>query len=130
MARSLWQLTVREGFSSAHALRHYQGKCENLHGHNYLAEIVVEGENLTKDTELVTDFSVLKKILREELAKIDHCNLNEVSPFDTINPSSENIARYLWQRIYPRLQEYPVTLYSVSISEKSAQTATYREILE
>lgn len=130
MKRSIWQLTVREGFSSAHALRHYQGKCENLHGHNYLAEMVVEGETLTKDTELVTDFSILKKILREELAKIDHCNLNEIAPFDKINPSSENIAHYLWHCVKPRLDGYPVTLYSISISEKSAQTATYREIME
>lgn len=128
MSRSIWQLTVREDFSSAHALRHYQGKCENLHGHNYLAEMVVEGETLTDDTELVTDFSILKRILREELAKIDHCNLNEQAPFNTINPSSENIARYLWNCIKPRLKEYPITLYSISISEKSAQTATYREI--
>ncbi len=130
MTRSIWQLTVRADFSSAHALRHYQGKCENLHGHNYLAEMVVEGEVLTQDTELVTDFSILKKILREELSTIDHCNLNEKAPFDTINPSSENIARYLWNCIKPRLQEYPIKLYSVSVSEKSAQTATYREISE
>ncbi len=128
MARSFWQLTVREGFSSAHALRNYQGKCENMHGHNYLAELVVEGDTLTEDTELVADLTVLKKILREELQKLDHCVLNETPPFDKINPSSENIARYLWKCVEPRLKEFPVRLYSVSISEKSAQTATYREI--
>ncbi len=114
MARSFWQLTVREGFSSAHALRNYQGKCENMHGHNYLAELVVEGDTLTEDTELVADFTVLKKILREELQKLDHCVLNETPPFDKINPSSENIARYLWKCIEPRLKEFPVRLYSVS----------------
>jgi 6-pyruvoyltetrahydropterin/6-carboxytetrahydropterin synthase len=95
-----------------------------------LAEVVVEGDTLTKDTELVADFTVLKKILREELAKIDHCVLNERPPFDAINPSSENIARYLWKCMEPRLKEYPVKLYSVSISEKAAQTATYREITD
>ncbi len=130
MARSFWQLTVRESFSSAHALRNYQGKCENMHGHNYLAELVVEGDTLTEDTELVADFTVLKKILREELEKLDHCFLNDTPPFDKINPSSENIARYLWKCIEPRLKVYPVKLYSVSISEKAAQTATYREITE
>lgn len=128
MGRSIWQLTVREGFSSAHALRHYQGKCENLHGHNYMVEMTVEGEVLTTDTELVTDFSILKKILRAELALIDHCNLNETYPFETMNPSSENIARYLWQRIKPQLKDLPVELYTMSVSEKSAQTATYREL--
>ncbi len=130
MTKSLWQLTVRESFSSAHALRHYKGKCENLHGHNYLAEMTVEGEVLTADTELVTDFSVLKKILREELVKLDHCNLNETPPFDKINPSAENLARFLWQCLKPRLENLPIKLYGVSISEKSAQTATYREITE
>lgn len=130
MARSFWQLTVRESFSSAHALRNYQGKCENMHGHNYLAELVIEGDTLTEDTELVADFTVLKKILREELEKLDHCFLNETPPFDKINPSSENIARYLWKCIEPRLKAYPVKLYSVSISEKAAQTATYREVIE
>lgn len=128
MTLSTWQLTVRENFSSAHALRHYQGKCENLHGHNYLAEMTVEGSVLTNDTELLVDFSILKKILREELEKVDHCNLNEVPPFDTINPSAENLARFLWQCLKVRLEEYPVKLYSVSVSEKPAQTATYREI--
>ena len=60
MSKSLWRLTVRGEFASAHALRHYQGKCESLHGHNYSVEMVVEGETLTPDTELVVDFTVLK----------------------------------------------------------------------
>ena len=67
MSKSLWRLTVRGEFASAHALRHYQGKCESLHGHNYSVEMVVEGETLTPDTELVVDFTVLKKELRAEL---------------------------------------------------------------
>lgn len=130
MNRSVWQLAVRGDFSSAHALRHYQGKCENIHGHNYTVEMVVEGETLTQDTELLMDFSVLKKMLREELAKLDHCDLNVTPPFDRINPSSENLARHLWQMLAPRLEDMPVKMYSVTVSEKSAQSATYREIKE
>lgn len=130
MSRSVWQLTVRGDFSSAHALRHYQGKCENIHGHNYAVEMMVEGETLTADTELLVDFSVLKKMLREELAILDHCDLNVTPPFDHINPSSENLARYLWQRFMPRLQGLPVKMYSVTVSEKNAQSATYREIAD
>lgn len=128
MSRSVWQLTVRGDFSSAHALRHYQGKCENMHGHNYAAEMTVEGESLTPDTELVADFSVLKKILKDELAELDHKDLNVTPPFDRLNPSSENLARYLWQRVMPRLKDLPVRLHSVTVSEKSAQSATYREL--
>lgn len=128
MTSAFWQLTVRTNFSSAHSLRNYKGKCENIHGHNYGVEVVVEGDSLTQDTELLMDFSDLKKILKEVMAKIDHCNLNEIVPFDTINPSSENLSRYLWQQIKPHLANYPVRLYSVTVSEKEEQSATYREV--
>ncbi len=127
---SLWQLTVRQELAAAHALRHYQGKCENVHGHNYLVEMTVEGHTLSQDVELVADFSVLKKILRQATAELEHHFLNEVPPFDKINPSSENLARYVWQQASPLLRalDENLRLHSVSVSEKSAQTATYREI--
>ena len=128
MSRSIWRLTVRGEFASAHALRHYQGKCESLHGHNYAVEMVVEGETLTPDTELVVDFSILKKELRTELGLIDHVNLNEYPPFDTVNPSSENLARYLYRRMKARLSEMPVRLYSLTVGETAMQSATYMEI--
>ncbi len=134
--QSLWRLAVRGDFSSAHALRHYQGKCENLHGHNYHVEMVVEGTKLSDDVELVVDFSVLKKILRDALETLDHKNINEFPPFDIINPSAENLARYLYQLLENILAEQlkhlpyaeTIHLYEVSVSEKAAQTATYREI--
>lgn len=128
MSRSLWRLTVRGEFASAHALRHYQGKCESLHGHNYGVEMIVEGETLTADTELVVDFSVLKKELRAELALIDHVNLNEYAPFDSINPSSENLARYLYRQMKDRLKDMPVRLYSMTVAETAIQSATYMEL--
>ena len=128
MSKSLWRLTVRGEFASAHALRHYQGKCESLHGHNYSVEMVVEGETLTPDTELVVDFTVLKKELRAELALIDHVNLNEYPPFDTVNPSSENLARYIYRNMKARLAEMPRRLYSVTVGETAMQSATYMEI--
>ncbi len=128
MKRSLWRLTIRGEFASAHALRHYQGKCESLHGHNYAVEMVVEGETLTHDTELVVDFTVLKKELRAELASIDHINLNEFPPFDSINPSSENLARYLYRRMQERLAAMPVRMYSMTVGETSVQSATYMEL--
>ena len=128
MSRSLWRLTVRGEFASAHALRHYQGKCESLHGHNYSVEMVVEGETLTPDTELVVDFTVLKKELRAELALIDHVNLNEYPPFDTVNPSSENLAHYLYRNMKVRLAAMPIRLYSLTVGETAMQSATYMEI--
>lgn len=128
MSRSIWRLTVRGDFSAAHALRHYQGQCENMHGHNYAVEMMVEGQTLTPDTELVMDFSVLKRMLRAELETLDHRDLNATPPFDRINPSSENLARYLWQRLEPQLRGLPVRLTGVTVSEKSAQSATYCEV--
>ena len=127
MKTPVWYLTVRGEFSAAHALRHYHGKCENMHGHNYGAELTVRGEELTPDTELAMDFSQLKKIFREVLEQLDHHILNEMSPFDVINPSSENLARHIWKQMTPGLAGSPVELYSVTVSEKSAQSATYRE---
>ena len=128
MKKSVWHLTVRGEFSSAHALRNYQGKCEARHGHSYQVEMVVSGKVLTPDTELVMDFDELKKLLRTELEKLDHCDLNQVAPFTQINPSSENLARYLWKQLEAQLSGQPVQLHSVSVSEKTTQTATYLEI--
>ncbi|WP_298068385.1 6-carboxytetrahydropterin synthase QueD [uncultured Mailhella sp.] len=127
MPASLWRLTIREEFAAAHALRHYQGKCETLHGHNYAVEMIVEGRTLTPDTELVVDFALLKKELRGELALLDHQNLNELSPFDTVNPSSENLARYLYQKLKQRLKDMPVRMYSMTVGETARQSATYME---
>lgn len=128
MTKALWKLTVRGDFAAAHALRHYEGKCEDLHGHNYLVEMVVEGETLTPDTELVADFTLLKRELRAELALIDHRYLNELPHFDVINPSSENLARYLYRKMKERLSNLPVRMYSMTVGETPLQSATYQEV--
>lgn len=129
----LWRLTVRDEFAAAHALRHYQGKCEQPHGHNFGVELCVEGRSLAPDTELLLDFATLKGLLRAALAKLDHCMLNEQPPFDALNPSSENLARHIFQEIAAGLaqcqdpQAAHVRLVSVSVSERQSQSATYLE---
>lgn len=128
MATPLWRLTVRSDFSSAHALRHYQGKCEALHGHNFNVELVVEGGVLTPDTELLVDFKVLKAELKKVLNGLDHKDLNAHPAFGQKNPSSENIAAYIYKSMQAALAGLPVKVYSVSVSEKPAQTATYMEV--
>lgn len=124
---SYWQLTVRSELCAAHALRHYKGKCENPHGHNFAVEAVVEGSVLSADTELLADFSDLKADLKSVLATLDHKDLNLTPPFDTLNPSSENLSRYIYQSLAPLVQKRGVRLYSVTVSEKAAQSATYME---
>ena len=121
-----WQLTVRSEFCAAHALRHYKGKCERLHGHNYAVEAVIEGETLSADTELLMDFGDLKALLKEALAPLDHQYINDVPPFDVSNPSSENLARYIWKKMALKLPE-GVFMSSVTVAEKGIQSATYRE---
>lgn len=128
MGNPLWRLTVRSDFSSAHALRHYQGKCEALHGHNFNVELVIEGTVLTPDTELLVDFKLLKAELKKVLDGLDHQDLNSLAAFGQKNPSSENIAAHIYKAMQAALAEYPVRVHSVGVSEKPAQTATYLEI--
>ncbi|MFV0421359.1 6-carboxytetrahydropterin synthase QueD [Oleidesulfovibrio sp.] len=128
MPKGKWRLTVRSDFAAAHSLRNYCGKCEAMHGHNFGVEATIEGDTLTKDTELLVDFKVLKTALKEVLSKLDHTMLNEVPPFDACNPSSENLARFIYQNLSPLVQEYGVAVHSITVSEKAAQSATYMEI--
>ena len=126
MSKKIWRLTVRDEISAGHALRHYEGKCERLHGHNFAVELTVEGDKLTENVELLLDFKVLKRALKEELALLDHQIINEVPPFDSLNPSSENISRHIFQAA--DTSACHVRVHSVSVSEKGAQTATYLEL--
>lgn len=128
-----WRLCIRDEFSAGHALRKYEGKCEKPHGHNFTVEICVEGRKLDRETEILLDFKVLKLALKAVLKDMDHCMLNDVPPFDRINPSSENMARHIWQKMRDQLEKCEdgqarlVRLVSVGVCEKSAQGATYFE---
>jgi 6-pyruvoyltetrahydropterin/6-carboxytetrahydropterin synthase len=125
--RGIWRLAVRAEFCAAHALRHYEGKCEALHGHNFGVEATVEGEKLRPDTEILADFGELKQSLNGVLEELDHSVLNERPPFDLRNPSSENLARHIWQRLEPRVRSLGLRLHAVTVGEKAAQSATYME---
>ena len=127
MQRPIWRLAVRSEFAAAHALRHYKGKCENIHGHNFSVEAVIEGETLTPDTELLADFSDLKRDLADVLATLDHKDLNAVPPFDAVNPSSENLARYIYKNLEPKIQARGARMHAVTVSERGPQSATYME---
>jgi len=114
-------------FSAAHSLREYGGNCENLHGHNWIVELVCQSETLD-DIGMILDFRVLKKALSDVLDKLDHSFLNDLEPFKSANPSSENIARYIWNEVISRLpHEKPVSLASVKVWENEDSWAEYRE---
>ena len=94
----MYEVSVEETFSAGHALRGYHGKCENVHGHNYRVRVILAGENLDS-VGLLVDFAVVKRALRGVIATLDHRFLNDFAPFDTINPSAENIARHVHDEV-------------------------------
>src|ERR1700683_4088970 len=98
----MYEVSVDETFAAAHQLRDYGGKCEDLHGHNYKVRVVVTGEKLD-DTGLLCDFVDLKHALRTVIRSLDHKYLNELPPFDKLNPSAENIAWYICEETAKQL---------------------------
>jgi 6-pyruvoyltetrahydropterin/6-carboxytetrahydropterin synthase len=113
-------IEVREHFDAAHALRGYQGKCENLHGHRFEVIVTLQAKELD-DIGLAYDFTVLKRHLREVLASFNHVCLNDVPPFDRINPSSENIAI----KIHEEFQKRELLTSSIRVCESADSCVTY-----
>ena len=122
----MFEATIEESFAAGHALRHYRGKCENPHGHNYRCEVAVEGEQLDA-AGLLVDFVELKRSLHAVIDRLDHQWLNDVPPFDALNPSAENLARHIYQELSGRLAEKTdVRISFVRIWETDSASATYR----
>jgi 6-pyruvoyltetrahydropterin/6-carboxytetrahydropterin synthase len=121
----MYELFVEDHFDSAHYLRHYHGKCENLHGHRYKVVVRLEGTRLD-EAGLAYDFAQLKRELRQVTDRFDHHCLNEVIPFDKIEPSCENIAATIFHELLPRISEAPVTLTCVEVWESPTTGVAYR----
>lgn len=119
-------LEVEDFFSSAHNLRDYEGKCENLHGHNWKVRVYVSGEKLD-NSGMLLDFKILKRELRRIIDYLDHRYLNEVEPFDRINPSSENIAKFIFEKLQEALSQYNVAVERVTVYESEGTGASYEE---
>jgi len=120
----MFDISVREDFSSAHNLRGYKGKCESLHGHNWRVEVVVSSKKLDK-TGMVMDFKKLKEIVYSAIKDLDHKYLNDIPYFKKVNPTSENIARYIFNKIKPLVKKESVALKNVSVWENQGSKATY-----
>ncbi|MCK9432425.1 MAG: 6-carboxytetrahydropterin synthase QueD [Candidatus Omnitrophota bacterium] len=128
----MYSLKVQGSFSSAHNLRGYKGKCEDLHGHNWVVEITVESGKLDK-IGMVLDFKFLKKELGACLEKMDHKYLNNIPYFSAgggsacggknVNPTSENIAYYLYRQLKSRI----LLLKRVTVWENASSSAAYEE---
>jgi 6-pyruvoyltetrahydropterin/6-carboxytetrahydropterin synthase len=121
-----FEVMIERNFSSAHQLRGYKGKCENLHGHNYRIEIYARGRELD-NIGLLVDFGELKEAADEVVAYLDHRNINELPPFDEeLNPSAENLARYILERVASRVGDERVAVYKVRCFETPTSVATYQ----
>ena len=122
----MYEVTVKTGFSAAHQLRYYDGKYENLHGHNWAAIVTVETKELDK-IGLGVDFVVLKKNVADILSRLDYKNINEVPPFDLENPSAENISRWLFGELATLINSDNARLKRVEIKEFDDCGAAYFE---
>jgi len=120
----MFELTVQGEFAAAHALRDYQGPCERLHGHNYTVQIVVAGEELD-ERGLLVDFGELKQALNAVLDRLDHQNLNDLEAFAELSPTSEVLARYIYDELAPAIASLGATLARVTVWETSRASATY-----
>lgn len=120
----MYELLVKTHFDAAHALRNYPGKCKDLHGHTWKVEVSVSGDKLN-EIELLMDFADLKKIVDAVLERFDHKYINEISPFDQLSPTGENLASYLFEEIKKKLPP-GISLKQVSVWESKSACITYK----
>jgi 6-pyruvoyltetrahydropterin/6-carboxytetrahydropterin synthase len=123
----MYEVSVDETFAAAHNLRGYKGKCEDLHGHNYKVRVTLAGEEVDS-VGLLYDFVHLKQVIQSVIRSLDHKYLNELSPFDVLNPSAENIAKYIYDQTAKQLHQAPngAGVASITVWETDVTAATYR----
>jgi 6-pyruvoyltetrahydropterin/6-carboxytetrahydropterin synthase len=125
--RLMFEVSVDEQFAAAHNLRNYKGKCENLHGHNYKVRITLAGPQLD-EVGLLYDFVHLKQVIQGVIRALDHKYLNELKPFDVLNPSAENIAKHIYDETSKQMHQTPngAGISSITVWESDVTAATYR----
>ena len=122
----MYFLKIVDYFAAAHNLINYKGKCEELHGHNWKVEVLIKGEKLDKAGMLI-DFKILKKFLKEILDLLDHKYINELKFFEGMSPSSENIAKFIFEKMKEKLKDTNANIYEVRCWESINSCAIYKE---
>ena len=122
----MYFLKIVDYFAAAHNLINYKGKCEELHGHNWKVEVVVKGDKLDKAGMLI-DFKILKKFLKEVLENLDHKYINELNEFKGLSPSSEHIAKFIFEKMKEKLEDSDSEIFEVRCWESINSCAIYRE---
>lgn len=122
----VYEVYVKTHFSAAHYLKGYQGDCARLHGHNWIIEVFVRCRELN-EIGIGIDFRDIKTSVKEVINEIDHFNLNELPAFKDINPTSENIAKYLYYEIGKKFNSEVVSVSKVKVSETPGAGSFYYE---
>lgn len=122
----MYELMIEDHFAAAHQLRKYKGRCEKLHGHNWKVQVSLTAEKLN-EIGLAMDFTDLKKMTRDVLSTLEHSFLNDIFPFTEINPSSENIAKWIYETLRKKVDNENVEVTSITVWESDTASATYYE---
>jgi len=122
----MYELMVETTFSAAHQLRGYKGRCERLHGHNWKVQVHVIAERLN-EIDIAIDFHELKRLANETISSLDHSILNEIFPFTEKNPSSENIAKWIYDSLSKKINDENIRLSAVTVWESENSFALYYE---
>ena len=121
----MYEATIETHFSSAHRLRQYNGECERLHGHNWNVSVTIASEKLN-NLGMVIDFKELKGKTNRFMDRFDHQYLNEVSPFTELNPTTENIARYIFDELSETINTGSIKVSKVTVWESPTCCASYQ----
>ncbi len=122
----MFKLIVKKEFSSAHILHGHPGNCKRMHGHNWLVEAEVEGDN-TNEIGMVIDFKVIKNNLKEIISSLDHQFLNDLEPFINENPTAENISKYIYKDLSNNINTDNIKVSKIKLWETSNSAVTYTE---
>lgn len=123
----MYEIEVKVAFEAAHLIRGYAGKCARLHGHNWEVTAIVRGAELD-ELGMLIDFKILKSELKKVLDEFDHRFLNELEPFITENPTAENLARKVFERLSTaEVFNGTTKLYGIKVCESPNSSVTYYE---
>ncbi|MFA5627973.1 MAG: 6-carboxytetrahydropterin synthase QueD [Thiohalomonadaceae bacterium] len=122
----MYTLKVLTDFSAAHSLRDYPGDCRRMHGHNWKVEVEVQADSLDK-LGMVLDFKIIRQAARKVGDELDHQYINEIPPFDQLNPTAENIAAYFFRRLAEELNDTRARVHAVTLWETERACVRYTE---
>ncbi len=120
----MYEISVKTHFCAAHFLRDYEGNCANVHGHNFEVTVSARGEQL-QPNGLLMDFKELKKIVEKRIDGFDHRVVNDIAPFDVVNPTVENVVKWLYEVLVKDLEGTGVGITRVEIKETEKYSAAY-----